>query len=406
MNETKIKKSISAVKRFLLLDRLGNGTASEAIILWLSIVPFIDYVSGAMLFLAVAGAIVFNKKALKTVVSDKKAFLLCCFISGFSMLSSIISGNLIGIAISIGIGCFLLIALYLKETVTARSFRKSTVVISVGSVVSMLAALFQKKFIFPDGDLYRPTAGAFNANYFGAITVMTILIAIVRLFDGEETEQEHKWYEPTKFYWIFIISANIISLLISESRSSLLSLTVCVIVFLFLKRRYVSSGIAVLGGGGIWLIGWMYPDVFSWTNSLSFIFTERAVIWENAFKSFSQNAYTALMGRGPMSYYFVMEEEGLFAANHAHNLLLDSLINVGLIGTVLYAAFAVFALRVTLKKRKDGDSGGFILSVLIITQVLVQGLADVTIMWHQCAALAGIMLMGKYKLNKEIVSDK
>lgn len=402
MSEIKTKKSISAVKRFFLLDRLGNGTLSEAIILWLSIVPFLDYISSAILFLAVTGAIVLNKTSFQTVVSDRKGFALSCLISGFSMLSSVIAVNLIGMAISFGIFCFLIIALYLKETVTAESFRKATIVISLGSVVAMLAALFQKFIIFPDGDLYRPTAGAFNANYFGAIIVMTMLIALVRLFDGEETEQTHKWYEPTKFYWIFILAANTVSLMISESRSSLLSLTVCVIVFLFLKKRYVLCGLAVLCGGGLWLIGWLYPDVFSWTNSLSFIFTERSVIWENAFKSFSQNAYTALLGRGPMTYYFVMEKEGLFGANHAHNLLFDSLINVGIIGTALYAAFAFFVLGVTLKKRKNGDSGGYILSVLIITQVLIQGLADVTIMWYQCASLAAIIMMGRY--NNKIVS--
>ena len=88
MSDITSKKEIGAVKRFFLLDRLGNGTKSEAILLWFSIVPFIDYISSAIVFLAVTGAIVFDKQAFRAARSDKAFFIIGCLISGFSMLSS------------------------------------------------------------------------------------------------------------------------------------------------------------------------------------------------------------------------------------------------------------------------------------------------------------------------------
>ena len=397
MNYIKTEKKKCALKRFFLLGCLGNGTKEEALILWFSLVPFCAYYFSGVLIFSIAGAIVLDKKALKAATKDKRFFALNVTLSGFSMLSSVIAMNYIGMVISFSVFVILMIFGYLIETMTAVDFRKATVIISLGSVLALITALFQKLVIFPDEELYRPTAGAFNANYFGTLAVMTIIMAIVRFFDGETTAETHKWYDPTKIYWCLIFAVNIVSLLISESRSSLLSFTICAVLFLFLKKRYILCAVAVLFGGGIWLIGWLYPNVFSWTNSLSFIFTERTVIWENAISSFSQNAYTTLIGRGPMTYYLVMEKEGMFYANHAHNVLFDSLLNVGVIGTMLYAALALFVCRLCFKKSRDGDENGTVLSLLILTQIAVQGVADVTIMWHQCAALAVVLVVSRYK---------
>ena len=98
-----------------------------------------------------------------------------------------------------------------------------------------------------------------------------------------------------------------------------------------------------------------------------------------------------------MSYYFVMEREGLFAANHAHNLLLDSLINVGIIGTALFVLLAARMSGIVHRKRREGDGNGFILSVLLTAQIITQGIADVTIVWHQCAVLSALIMTSRFK---------
>jgi len=403
MNESsnnRIMKT-SAVKRFLLLGRLGNGTKSEAITLWCAIVPFCFHAVSAAIIIAVMCAILFDAKERAKAFSDREFSILSLCISGFSMLSSIISLNLIGMAISFGVFAISLIAGYIKAVINGEIFRKATVIIALGSCVALVTELFQKFVVYPDGDLYRPTAGAFNANYLGALVVMAALIALVRIFDGEEIDRQHKWYDPPKFFWALIFVVNVLSLLICESRSSLLSLTVCVVVFMFLKKYYMLCGAVAVCGGGIWLLGWLKPELLSWTNSLTYIFTERMVIWKNALASFAQNPYTALVGRGPMTYFHVMEKEQLFVANHAHNLLFDSLLNVGVIGTALYGLIALKAVKIGFKKHQSGDKNGFILSVLILVQIMVQGMADVTIMWHQCAILAVLIALAKYE--KEVL---
>ena len=166
---------------------------------------------------------------------------------------------------------------------------------------------------------------------------------------------------------------------------------------MFLKKRYFLCGAVAICGAGVWILGWVNPELLSWTNSLTYIFEERTVIWRNAMRSFSQNPYTALIGRGPMTYFHVMEKEQLFVANHAHNLVFDTLLNVGVIGTALYGVLAFAAAKIALKKHKNGDTNGFIISALMLVQVVVQGVADVTVMWHQCAVIVVLMALAKYE---------
>ncbi len=369
----------------LKFGSVGNGTASQAFVLWTAVLIWNHFVlSGVMVVLM--AVIAWAKKEFRTAILEDKAFLtLHIAVTAVSVISSLISGNIIGIAISAGVFFVLSIFSCLRGIMTGESFEKFTVFVCLGSVIAFIAALVQKFLIYRN-DLYRPTAGAFNANYYGALIVMAAVLAGVKLFDKIPTEEKHPWYRPTKFFYAFTLLINCAALLLSESRSSLLAFMACAGVYLLLTKRYLICAVCAILGGGVWLIGWFYPEVFSWTNSLSFIFTERVEIWECAIRSFAGSIGSILIGRGPMTYYMVWEREGLFGANHAHNIVIDSLLNVGVIGTLLYAAIILYMLRMAFKAREHGNKLSFILIIIFIAEVAVQGIADVTIMWHQSAA--------------------
>ena len=72
-----------------------------------------------------------------------------------------------------------------------------------------------------------------------------------------------------------------------------------------------------------------------------------------------------------------------------------------MIGTAIYAALAGFGCALCVKKYKRGEANGAVLAALIIAQIAVQGIADVTIMWHQCAILAVLIALAKYE--KEVL---
>ena len=384
---TKRKRNI--LECIFLLTPISDGTVEEALLIWLTVAVWMHYVvSGAMMVVLLAAVLIIpgiRKKAF----GEKKMFFLGVGIAAFSLLSSCIAKNLIGMAISFGVFLIITLGAFAKSVMTETRFRKISVVCCIGSVISVFVSLYQNFIKYGDNPLYRPTAGAFNANYYGALTVMTLMICIYNVLDGKRSDKKRAWFYPHKLFFIAVFLLNCVALLVCESRSALLAFLVCTVFYLFITGRYLLFAVAVSLAVGVGVLGWFYPNVLSWTNSLAFSITERSTIWKDAMRSFSQNPYTALFGRGPMSYYHVMEKEGLFIANHAHNIIVDTLINVGIIGTAMYALLIAYFIKEIWSVRRNKTA--FAVSSVFLLEIFAQGIADVTVMWHQSALLFIIM---------------
>lgn len=385
-NEANVKENRkkSVFERIIQLDVLGDGTWEGAILFWLMIAVWVHYVASAVMMILLLGIVMLVPSTRKKILCDPKTFYLGVIIAVFSFLVSVISKNLIGMAIAFGVFMIITLGTFAKNVITEERFKKLQVICCIGSVVSVFIAVYQNAIYSP---AYRPVALAYNPNYHGALIVMTMLICIYNVLDGKKTRGALGWFAPHKLFYIAVFLLNSVALLVGESRSSLLAFLVCAIFYLLITKRYILFAIALCLAVGIGTVGWFYPDVLSWTNSLAFSFTERSTIWKEAIRSFSQNPYTVLLGRGPMTYYHVMEAEGLFEANHAHNIFADTLLNVGIIGTALYLLLFASLLKEIVSAGKRGNKKALIFGMIFILEVIVQGIADVTIMWHQSAML-------------------
>ncbi len=403
--ENKRKRNI--LERILLLTPIGDGTVEEALLIWMTVSVWTHYVVSGVMIVTLLFAVLLIPKIRKKVLTEKKMFFLGVIIASFSFLVSAIAKNLIGLAISFGVFVIITLGCFAKTAMTEARFHKLSVISALGSVIAVFVAIYQNFVRYSYNPLYRPTAGAFNANYYGALIAMTLIICIYNVMDGKMPEGSGVWRRLYKPFIIAVILLNGVALFVCESRSALLAFLVCTVFYLFITGRYLLFSIAVVLAVGIGAIGWFYPDVLSWTNSLTFSITERSNIWKEALKSFSQNPYTALFGRGPMTYYHVMEKEGLFVASHAHNIFVDTLLNVGIIGTAMYLALFVYFIKETIKARGAGNKTAFIIGTLFLLEVIVQGIADVTIMWHQSAILfiLAFSLVGAEKRSGSELSE-
>ncbi len=366
----------------------GHYVLSAVLLIILGIWSYIDR--------DIRGGILSNRACLFAIIS----------LSGVSMLGSLASLNFAGMGIAIGVFLVISVGCAARELASEKAFDVFSTLCCFFSMGALITALIQKS-LPGHTELYRPTAGALNANYFGALIVMTLCLAIIKLLHGKHVEKQRPWYTPTKVFYAVTVIIDVILLFLTESRSSLLAFMAAAAIYLLFSGRYVIFGVLAVGCGVLWVVGWFYPDLFSWTNSLSFIITERTEIWRSAFSSFLEptyatslgKAFAILFGRGPMTYYHVWEAEGLFEANHAHNLLFDSLINVGIIGTALYAFFAVVFIKFLISLRKSNRVEFLYLSMLFAA-VAVQGIVDVTLMWHQTSVM--LVTAGGYAAGRKI----
>lgn len=382
-----IDRKKNFLERFLLLMPLGNGTAEEALLLWLMVSVWVHYVASGALLVILFFVVLFNPKMRKKLMHEKNMFFIGAMIGLYSFLVSAIAKNLIGLAISLGVFFIISLGAFAKSVMTESLLQKISGICCVGSIISAGIAIYQKFFKYGFNYLYRPTAHAFNANYYGTLTVMTMIICVYNVLDGKGTACRRAKNILHRLFYAVAFLINFAMLMISKSRSSLMAFMICAIFYLLITKRYLWFIVSVIVAIGVVTVGWFFPDVFSWTNSLMFSITERSAIWVEALKSFSQNPYTAILGRGPMTYYLVKGEEGLFDAMHSHNLYVDMLINVGIIGTVMYLILFAYLSKEIIKAWKADNKTGVILATLFVFEILVQGIPDVTIMWHQSGLL-------------------
>ena len=355
----------------------------------IALLAFVPYIMSGALLIVVFVSIFAIERTRKALFKQKTMLLLTVGISVLSLISSVIAKNLIGALISVGVFIILTVGAYLMQVMNKALFERAMLVIAIGSIPTAVITVIQQ--IVVEYEEYRPSAHAFNPNYLGAIaTLSAVMMLVFALEKGIQTKLR------VLYGTAFLSSC--VTILVTESRSSLLALMACTVAYVFLKKKYVLCALAVVGGASLWAIGWFKPELFSWSNSLIEVFSVRYEIWQDTFKSFSQNLYTALIGRGPMSYFHVYAAEGLGAHHHAHNIFLDTLINVGIVGFLMYAALILTFVKRVFANLRGGDKTAFIVSALVIVEVLVQGIPDVTIMWHQTAPL---FLIGCAAVAKE-----
>lgn len=388
--------------------------------------PFLPYVLSAGILIVISFSVLLIKQTRDAVRAHMRMYSVVLAITAVSTISSIVWKNVIGLWVTLGIFLVLTFAVYVRTVMNRQLFKRVIYVNCGGTLLSLVAVLFQR--IREPNPEYRPTGFAYNANYLGSIAVLSALLALIAFFEDWK-EARDKRFIVEKIMYVFTVLANGIIILICESRSSLLAIMAGVFVLLLLKKKFILCGLCALGGVGIWLLGYLNPEVFGWANSLVFVFTQRFGIWICALDKFISSPLIILIGMGPMGYRFAwhngkMSEKWLDAgwlskqdylripdteaayykymtdistANHAHNLAVDILINVGVIGAVLYLVLCRSFLRSAFKKLKSGDRTAFITTIVAISAVLVQGIPDVTIMWHQTATLFVIMCASRYQ---------
>lgn len=388
------------ISDFFALKPLCNGDRRSALWLWLALAVWLPYVLTGVILLVSFLVILIFPDTRKAVMSRKRMFGLSCAIGGLSAFSSLTAGNYLGVLVSFGIFVILICGCYLRATAERDIFNRACAILGLGSVAACISAVIQFEVIY-NNPLYRPTAGAFNANYYGALIVFTAILSAVRFMEKDPEEGDAlKWFHLPKWVWLLIGAVNLFAVLYCRSRSSLLALMACAFIYLVLAGRWLIAAVCAAGFAGIWVVGFMRPDLFNWENTLGFIFDQRVGIWKNAWDAYISSPRSILIGRGPMTYFFAKVSD----AKHAHNILFDTLINVGVVGLGLYVALILDILRDSWTNFKC-HGREWLVSAVVVAEILVQGVFDVTIMWLQTGIMFLILAIPVAKPKRPIVDS-
>ena len=367
-------------------DFTGLGRSAEDNALFLLIVcMFVHWTLSILATLSVAVYVLTSKKRITAALSAADArWILASF--GFFVLISLVRKNFLSVGLLFGIALYVTAALWVRSFLTRRRVSR-LLDLSVASSFFSAALAFVQKFILHASEWdYLVVGNTSNANYYGLQISFVILTALYCLFRTR--------FRKNVFFYLSAVFVNFAAFVFTESVASLFGLIAGILLLLFAYRHYKTFAASLFGLSAVFVGGLALPSD-PWNGSLLYPILERVELWKISWHSCTQNAANFLFGQGlyrfqslwdaaPRSFWDVRGVTPRDFQPHSHNLYLEILLSLGLIGAILFCVFFIRKfVQVVRKSRLQSFRHYGIFFCVIALCAFVSNLADASLFWVQ-----------------------
>ena len=386
LDDKTVKRRGDLLEHVTIRQRIDTTLTATNIITYTAVSIFLPYVLSAIILGFLAIYIMMNQQKRQLVFIHSGSFVLKLFFA-YILLIPMIYGNWKGLAVGAGMILVLILGLYLRSVMTKEYYEKNLTLICALSLTSTCYALLEVfiNFVANDGHSHRISAVFSHPNYFGTIAATVIIICAYKIL----TSLESKW-----FYY-FVAAANVISMYLCKSMFAFVEVFIGIMVLLAVLKRYklltIWLSVATLGAVLVFILG---VDLIPRLSDVEVTLRLRRQIWSLAIEQIKKNP---LFGHGFFSFGYLYD--AMYhnqQISHAHSIYLDTVLNFGVVGTVLFLGYLVrcyLSVIVNCVMKKNVMIAALILAVTAST--LVHGATDMTILWFQTAALFLIILAGQ-----------
>ncbi|MDO4680407.1 MAG: O-antigen ligase family protein [Aerococcus sp.] len=306
----------------------------------------------------------------------------------YSFVIAVVSINFLGTIAAIGLFFTMIVFSYYVKNVRPEFLDDIINISLVASFIVFIFAIMEHFNIIAEWDYTfiskmmaeehpeRVEATFFNPNYYAMMLEFFITFSLYKFC------QTKQW--STRITCVFLALCNFVALIYTGSRTSFLVILTVLFVFFYIigyKKQAAGSVITVVGLILIAMVTGHFPRL----DSIPWGLEDRIEIWENAMRGIRDHFW---FGQGFMSYGHLSSFYGYPFKTHAHNLLLDVLLNFGVIGCSLLI-LPLYRIGQLMNNMRQYPEIRLKLALYcsLITCILVHGLTDVPIMWVQTAGL-------------------
>ncbi|HIR46457.1 MAG TPA: O-antigen ligase family protein [Candidatus Caccousia avicola] len=363
------------------------------VVLCLTVSVFLSVYTAVAACAAIAVATMMSYERRRRALASPYARLLL----GFLLVPFFVSAmydNILGLLASFALYAVVICGLYVRSVMTRRLFARVLDLCCQCSVGCFALALVQKLAAYPSAPDYRPVSTFTNANYYGAVVEIMLLICLYRCVTNRSAR---KWY-------LAAACLNLGGLYLTGSMSSAAAACVGILVFLALQHRRRLAFLFCVGAAGVLVLITCFPFLFPRVESVDVAWDQRFSIWETALRAIADHP---LFGQGAVAYHKAAIQYSGYLTYHSHNLLIDLVLNFGLAGLLVigYYAFQQGKLLLLRFRNRIGNASN-VLMVAALSSMLVHGVTDVTIFWPQTGMLMFFILsslsVGAEFLEREI----
>lgn len=354
----------------------------EKLVFITSISLMLPYYVGATVLILNFIYIVKSQKLDSLIVNSEENKWLMGFIL-YSFVVSIIFQNYLGLLATFGILVFFVFFIYNTRYLSQKLVESILTTMILISSVWFLNTIFKAAFVFflsgegIDGFLKfisfnRADSVFFNPNYYGMVGDFMFLIGLKRYIDNHD--------KRIKFLYGAYLVIAAMAVYLSGSRGAQIALIFGALALSINLKDYKTTNLLILGitvGLGLVIVTGNMANTRLATVTQDYGL--RRSIWGSSIRFINKHM---LIGAGPLGIQAVYDLIRSREVIHSHNVLLDFLVNYGLIGMVLIYPFAQ-AIIDRINKIKNSEQFGLIFALTVT--ILIHGIVDVTIFWHQTA---------------------
>ena len=270
--------------------------------------------------------------------------------------------------------------IYVSRYLTSRSFKIITQVVCFASIPCLGVAHVQKLLGMSWEYGERYCSVFFNANFYGLVAAMTILLCVHRIC--------RKPRPLTFIIYSALIAVNVMAIYLTGSRMPIIVITAGIFAYLVTARKWKTLTILCVLAGILVAVDIACGeaiDIIPRMGDLEESFHGRFAIWKNAWESIKMRP---LFGYGTYSYARVFNDIGGWYAIHAHNLILEVLMDYGIVGMGILVAFfarVMYQGSKAIKTKRDRLIQGIVVATYVIT--LLSGMFDLAMFWPQTAVI-------------------
>lgn len=329
-----------------------------------------------------------QKEIRSRMFHDRKLWLLA-LPAVLVLVMPVVYGHWLGLAAGAGAVVVVLFYLFARTVCTDReTFDTVLDLCCLGSVCAFVYALFEPIGMWEG---FRSSGGMLNPNYYGCAIEFTVLICLYKIL----TRAEHR-----RFY-VIVMLLNVTGIFLCDCQSAWPAVIGGVLVALFLseysRHTLLYCMFALLVVVFLLTVPGMLPRLDQIPESLQL----RINIWTTAVKGIQESP---LLGKGLLGYMTIWEKYGGYSTYHAHNLYLDPILSIGIVGTASLMGYVVLYL-VRLKRSWNVIGNRRVVALIssVLASVLIHGFSDMTILWVQTGGYLLLILGG---LNCKINCEK
>lgn len=387
-----------------MLERFKKYNIDEKLIIITCIAMYLPFYIGFSFLAFNLFYYIYSNQIGNIIKEIKNTKFLFAFIV-YSITVSVMHQNSYGLMASIAILIFSMFFLFYRSKLTKELFKDSLRVIVIMTGLTFIATLARYGILFIQNDMSllalaeysaenREISNYFNSNYYAMVCEMMIIVT------GYFAHKSQK-----KLHRILYIGLTVLAfgaLILTGSRSGLAT-AVFLLVLMNLKLTknkigWIELAIALFIGVNIIGETGLFPRFGTMEHAVGL----REKIWREALRIIDKNWLT---GVGPLGIHSEVHSIGSRVVHHSHNIVLDGLVNFGVLGMALIFPFAK---RIRDEIHHARKSPYYLVILFLTAVIIIHGMVDVTIFWHQTAFIyfTFVIAMGKLYPMEEKASDR